>query len=64
MKTNANAALVSGDIAEVPTVSEVLMEMAQHIDKLIYFVLGNHDYYQGSVVKVRQEISALSQDNP
>jgi len=28
------------------------------------FILGNHDYYQGSVVKVRQKIAELSQENP
>jgi predicted MPP superfamily phosphohydrolase len=64
LKTEASAVFVSGDIAEASTVSEVLIEMAQHIDKPIYFVLGNHDYYQGSVVKVRQKIAKLSQENP
>ena len=40
----SNAVLVSGDIAEAPNVSEILEEMAQHIAKPIYFVLGNHDF--------------------
>ena len=29
--TDSNAVLISGDIAEAPTVSEILDEMAQHI---------------------------------
>lgn len=62
--TDSNAVLVSGDIAEAPTVSEILEEMAQHIAKPIYFVLGNHDYYQSSVANVRQTITQLSQENP
>jgi predicted phosphohydrolase len=55
--------LISGDIAEAPTVSEILGEMAQHVAKPIYFVLGNHDYYKSSVAKVRQTITELSQEN-
>lgn len=61
--TKSNAVLVSGDIAEAPNVSDILEEMAQHIAKPIYFVLGNHDYYQSSVKNVRQ-VTQLSQDNP
>ena len=62
--TKSNAVLVSGDIAEAPTVYDILEEMAQHIAKPIYFVLGNHDYYQSSVENVRQTITQLSQENP
>lgn len=61
--TKSNAVLVSGDIAEAPTVSDVLEEMFHHIAKPIYFVLGNHDYYQSSVENVRQKVTQLSQEN-
>ena len=61
--TDSNAVLVSGDIAEAPTVSEILEEMAQHIAKPIYFVLGNHDYYQRSVENIRKTVTKLSQKN-
>jgi len=61
--TGSNAVLLSGDIAEAPTVSEILEEMAQYIAKPIYFVLGNHDYYQSSVGNVRQTVTQLSQAN-
>ena len=53
VETKPNAVLISGDIAEAPTVSDILEEMAKHIAKPIYFVLGNHDYYQSSVANVR-----------
>ena len=62
--TKSNAVLVSGDIAEAPTVSDILEEMAQKIAKPIYFVLGNHDYYQSSVENVRQASTKLSQASP
>ena len=61
--TKSNAVLVTGDIAEAPTVYDTLEEMAQHIAKPIYFVLGNHDYYQSSVENVRQTIVDLPQRN-
>lgn len=62
--TDSNAVLVSGDIAEAPTISDILEEMDQHISKPIYFVLGNHDYYQSSVENVKKTVSQLSQANP
>jgi hypothetical protein len=55
--------LISSDIAEGLTISEILQKMAQHIAKPIYFVLGNHDYYQSSVENIRQTITQLSQEN-
>ncbi len=33
----SNTVLVSGDIAEAPTVSDILEEIARHIAKPIYF---------------------------
>ena len=56
--------LISGDIAEAPTVSEILKEMAEAIQKPIYFVLGNHDYYGGQVDSLRQEMSDLTKNEP
>ncbi len=37
----------------------MLKEMADTINKPIYFVLGNHDYYRGSVAPLRQEMIDL-----
>src|SRR3990170_6226701 len=56
--------LISGDIAEAPSVSEILKEMAETIQKPIYFVLGNHDYYRGQVDLLRQEMRDLTQNEP
>lgn len=54
--------LISGDIAEAPSVSEILKEMAETIQKPIFFVLGNHDYYHGQVDSLRQEMRNLTQN--
>lgn len=43
---NCDAVLISGDIAEATCLIEVLNEMADQLKKLIYFILGNHDYYR------------------
>lgn len=53
--------LISGDIAEAPSLCEFLLEIAHFIEKPIHFVLGNHDYYRGSVVNVRAELIQLMQ---
>ena len=58
------AVLVGGDIAEAPDVREYLLRIAAGLDCPVYFVLGNHDYYFGSVQQVRQEIYRLCQGHP
>jgi len=60
LETQCFAVLISGDIAEASSLSEILQEMSTHINKPIYFVLGNHDYYFGGVSEVRHEVSDLT----
>ncbi len=62
--TQSEAILISGDIAEAPCVSDLLCEMVEKIQKPIYFVLGNHDYYRGNVKDVREEMAGLNQSYP
>jgi len=56
----SDAILITGDIAEAPSVSFLLQEMQAALNIPIYFVLGNHDYYKGYVADVRQEIAVLT----
>ncbi|MCW5589022.1 MAG: metallophosphoesterase [Legionellales bacterium] len=58
---DSDAVLISGDIAEAPSISFLLKEMSVALNKPIYFVLGNHDYYHGQVDEVRQEMVELTQ---
>ncbi len=51
-----DAVFVTGDIAEAPSLRELLHEMRQAIDVPLYFVLGNHDFYYGSIETVRRGI--------
>ena len=36
--------LLTGDIAEAPSIERTLIELEIELDLPIYFVLGNHDY--------------------
>ncbi len=36
--------------------------MVSYINKPIYFVLGNHDYYKGQVNEVRDAMTALTKE--
>lgn len=63
LENKSDVVLITGDIAEANSLVTLLTEMADHIKKSIYFVLGNHDYYRGQVSEVRKAASALTQSN-
>jgi 3',5'-cyclic-AMP phosphodiesterase len=60
----ADAVLISGDIAEAPDLEEYLEFLGRQVDRPIYFVLGNHDFYRGSLSEVRARIAALCRQSP
>ena len=51
----ADAFLITGDIGEAPNVAVYLNILDNHLGRPIYFVLGNHDFYRGSIAQVRAE---------
>ena len=59
-----DAVLISGDIAQAPTVTGYLARMAHSLRIPIYFVLGNHDFYHGSISGVRQAVREMSAASP
>ena len=54
-----DAILLSGDIGEAPNVVEYLNQLDTLVQKPIYFVLGNHDFYRGGIAGVRRKVEAL-----
>lgn len=58
------AVVLTGDISEAPHLVGDLREMAARLACPLYFVLGNHDYYFGSIRRVREEIADLCEDLP
>jgi predicted MPP superfamily phosphohydrolase len=49
----ADVVALSGDIGESHNVSQYLREMDEVNQKPVYFVLGNHDFYKGSIAQTR-----------
>ncbi len=60
----ADRFIISGDIAEAREVSEHLETMAATLRKPIDFVLGNHDFYRGSISGVREVMQILCEELP
>ncbi len=61
--TECDGVLISGDIAEASCLSDILNEMVVYINKPIYFVLGNHDYYRGQINEVRAAMTTLTKEH-
>jgi predicted MPP superfamily phosphohydrolase len=53
--------VVGGDIAVADQIIDRLGQIEQVIGRPIYFVLGNHDYYGGSIAEVRDVVSELAE---
>jgi Icc protein len=54
--------LIGGDISEGGKTTSWLREIAQRVKKPIYFVLGNHDFYDDSIRLVRQKIIRMCRE--
>lgn len=50
---------MSGDIGEADTIIHYLKQADSILKRPFYFVLGNHDFYKGSIKKVRSTVSDL-----
>ena len=56
--------LISGDIGEATSVRGYLRRIDELIGVPTYFVLGNHDFYSGSITQVRSEVGKLCLELP
>jgi Icc protein len=59
-----DAALIGGDTAHAADVVEHLELLGMLLHVPIFFVLGNHDYYGGSIAAVRAKIADLVNRRP
>jgi 3',5'-cyclic AMP phosphodiesterase CpdA len=61
--TRPDAVLVGGDIGTATGVMRYLRRLADAIHTPIHFVLGNHDFYGGSIAAVRADAVKLQLDH-
>lgn len=54
-----DAILIGGDTGEAANVGGYLQRLEASLSVPIYFVLGNHDYYGGSLTAVRKELADI-----
>jgi len=62
--TAADAFVISGDIAEADDVANHLLAITEKVKRPVYFVLGNHDFYRGSIAGVREKVRSLCSGTP
>jgi 3',5'-cyclic AMP phosphodiesterase CpdA len=58
--SGADAVLLGGDIADARSLESWFSFLEERLERPIYFVLGNHDYYHGTVAEVRRRVAALA----
>jgi predicted phosphohydrolase len=62
--TDSDGVVISCDISEATSIAPILKEIANATQKPIYFVLGNHDYYRGSINDVLSKTTSITKDEP
>jgi 3',5'-cyclic-AMP phosphodiesterase len=61
-RSGAERVLIGGDIGEADSFADFLRTLAARLHCPIDFVLGNHDYYRGSIPRVRETARQLSRE--
>jgi 3',5'-cyclic-AMP phosphodiesterase len=56
-----DAVLIGGDISEADGLEAHLRLLEKCLQRPIFFVLGNHDFYRGSIASVRELAQSLSE---
>ena len=64
LNQNLDGLLLGGDIGEADSALQFLAEMEHALHLPIYFVLGNHDFYGGSIAVARETILRETAGSP
>jgi 3',5'-cyclic AMP phosphodiesterase CpdA len=62
--SGCDALVLTGDLSHAPLLRSHLEELSRVLARPVYFVLGNHDFYQGSIEEVRADVRALCAGDP
>ena len=60
-RQESNAVLLGGDTTTAENLNIHLRQIETTLNRPIYFVLGNHDYYGASIADVRSSVQAISE---
>jgi Icc protein len=63
LKHRPDVILIGGDIGEADSVVDYLMELQKLLEKEICFVLGNHDFYKGSISAVQKRVREVTSNS-
>jgi predicted MPP superfamily phosphohydrolase len=58
-----DAVLISGDIGEATDVTRHLREIDGQLRRPVFFVLGNHDFYHGSISQTRKKVETTARNS-
>lgn len=61
---NPDGLVITGDISDAKSIGSHLAMIEEGLQMPIYFVLGNHDYYKGSISGVRKQMSEIMSISP
>ncbi len=57
--TEADCFAITGDICEARSIERYLQLLESALQRPVYFVLGNHDFYHGSIALIRVHVQNL-----
>lgn len=63
LKYHPDVILIGGDIGEADSVVDYLLELQKLLEKEICFVLGNHDFYKGSISAVQNRVREVTSNS-
>jgi Icc protein len=58
--TDTTGVVITGDIGEADDFDALVEKVARAVARPVWFVLGNHDFYGGSIPEVRARASAIA----
>src|SRR5690606_13877810 len=60
----ATGLIVTGDIGEAPSITQILRDLQEGFAGQLFFVLGNHDYYRGDFASVERRVRETCSSHP
>jgi predicted phosphohydrolase len=63
LENKLDALLITGDIGEANSLRDYLLRIVGHLRLPTYFILGNHDYYHGTIAAVRKLAAELDEEH-